>query len=433
MPTPQTEAELVVARPFALEIDEVVEALAADRGGLTTADGANRLTLIGRNELPAPKQKPALLRFLAHFNDTLIYILLAAAVIKALMGDWLDFWVIMAVAIINSAIGFIQEGRAEKALAGIRGMLSAEASARRDGGWTTVPAAELVPGDVVRLMPGDKVPADVRLLEAFQLRVDESALTGESVPSSKDTAPAAVDAGVGDRTSMAFSGTIVSAGQGRGLVTGTGVGTEIGKIQSLSDEAGSLQTPLTRQLDDFGRILTIVILAMAAFMLLIGKFLHQMPFDDLISATIGFAVAAIPEGLPALVTITLALGVQQMARQNAITRKLPAVETLGSVTTVCSDKTGTLTKNEMTVRRIVTPVATYDVTGLGYQPDGAIQPLDGAVAGGDLSAILAVATLCNDAHIVPDPATGSGTPSTGSGTTGWALVGEPTEGALKVA
>ncbi|WP_457101538.1 HAD-IC family P-type ATPase [Microbacterium sp. P5_E9] len=425
MPTPQTEAELVVARPFALEIDEVVESLATDRGGLTTADAANRLTLIGRNELPAPKQKPAILRFLAHFNDTLIYILLAAAVIKALMGDWLDFWVIMAVAIINSAIGFIQEGRAEKALAGIRGMLSAEASARRDGGWVTVPAAELVPGDVVRLMPGDKVPADVRLLEAFQLRVDESALTGESVPSSKTTEPAPVDAGVGDRTSMAFSGTIVSAGQGRGLVTGTGVGTEIGKIQSLSDEAGSLQTPLTRQLDDFGRILTIVILAMAAFMLLIGKFLHQMPFDDLISATIGFAVAAIPEGLPALVTITLALGVQQMARQNAITRKLPAVETLGSVTTVCSDKTGTLTKNEMTVRRIVTPVATYDVTGLGYQPDGAIQPLDGAVAGGDLSAILAVATLCNDAHIVPDPATGSGT-------TGWALVGEPTEGALKV-
>jgi magnesium-transporting ATPase (P-type) len=414
-----TEAELVVARPFALDVDEVVRELHADRAGLTSEDASARLALVGRNELPAPARKPAIVRFLAHFNDTLIYILIGAAVIKALMGDWLDFWVIMAVAIINAIVGYIQEGRAEKALAGIRGMLSADASARRDGGWTTVPAAELVPGDIVRLMPGDKVPADVRLFQAFQLRVDESALTGESVPSSKATEPVASDAGVGDRTSMAFSGTIVSAGQGRGIVTSTGVTTEIGKIQSLADEAGSLATPLTKQLDDFGRVLTIVILGMAAVMLLIGRFLHQMPIDDLVSAAIGFAVAAIPEGLPALVTITLALGVQQMARQNAITRKLPAVEALGSVTTVCSDKTGTLTKNEMTVRRVVTPLAAYEVTGLGYDPIGAIRPVRDAVAGGDLTAILAVATLCNDAHIVQDGA-------------GWQLVGEPTEGALKV-
>ena len=398
----------------------MVGALAADRGGLTTADAAGRLALIGRNELPAPKQKPAIVRFLAHFNDTLIYILLGAAVIKAVMGDWLDFWVIMAVAIINAVVGYIQEGRAEKALAGIRGMLSADASARRDGGWVTVPAAELVPGDVVRLMPGDKVPADVRLFQAFQLRVDESALTGESVPSSKQVDPVTPDAGVGDRSSMAFSGTIVSAGQARGIVTATGSDTEIGKIQSLADEAEALATPLTQQLDGFGRVLTVVILGMAAVMLLIGRFLHQMPMDDLVSAAIGFAVAAIPEGLPALVTITLAIGVQQMARQNAITRKLPAVEALGSVTTVCSDKTGTLTKNEMTVRRIVTPLARYEITGLGYDPVGEIRPAAGARAGGDLTAVLAVATLCNDAHIVRD--------SDGH----WQLVGEPTEGALKV-
>jgi len=423
-----TEAELVVARPHALDVDEVVRELAGNRKGLTSDDAGSRLQLVGRNELPEPQRKPAILRFLAHFNDTLIYILLAAAVIKALMGDWLDFWVIMAVAIINSVVGYIQEGRAEKALAGIRGMLSADASVRRDGAWATVPAAELVPGDVIRLMPGDKVPADVRLFQAFQLRIDESALTGESVPSSKVIEPVAVDAGVGDRTSMAFSGTIVSAGQGRGIVTATGSTTEIGKIQTLADEAGELATPLTRQLDDFGRVLTIVILAMAAAMMLIGKFLHQMPFDELISAAIGFAVAAIPEGLPALVTITLALGVQQMARQNAITRKLPAVEALGSVTTVCSDKTGTLTKNEMTVRRIVTPLASYDVTGLGYDPTGEIVPVGGATPGGDLTAILAVAMLCNDAHIV------QGDPSTGSGQAKglWTLVGEPTEGALKV-
>ncbi|GAA2006609.1 HAD-IC family P-type ATPase [Microbacterium ulmi] len=413
------EADLTVSRPHALGVDEISEALRAEPTGLTSAEASARLAVAGRNVLPEAKRKPAVLRFLAHFNDTLIYILLGAAAIKAIMEDWLDFWVIMAVAIINAVIGYLQEGRAEKALAGIRGMLSVDASARRDGAWATVPAAELVPGDVVRLMPGDKVPADVRLIEAFQLRIDESALTGESVPSSKDVAAVAADAGVGDRSSMAFSGTIVSAGQGRGIVTGTGVGTEIGKIQSLVGEAGSLATPLTKQLAGFGKVLTIVILGMAVVMLAIGHFLHDMPFGDLISATIGFAVAAIPEGLPALVTITLAIGVQQMAKRNAITRKLPAVEALGSVTTVCSDKTGTLTKNEMTVRSIVTPVASYEVTGLGYDPAGSVEPLGGAKAGGDLAAILAVATLCNDAHIVPDGER-------------WALVGEPTEGALKV-
>lgn len=434
MSQPVTEARLTVARPWALAADEVVARLQSEPAGLTSGDAATRLDLAGPNRLPEPERKPAIVRFLSHFNDTLIYILLGAAAIKAVMGDWLDFWVIMAVAVVNAVIGYVQEGRAEKALAGIRGMLSSEASARRDGGWVTVAAADLVPGDVVRLMPGDKVPADVRLLQAFQLRIDEAALTGESVPSSKTTDPVDAEAGVGDRASMAFSGTIVSAGQGRGVVTATGATTEIGRIQSLADEAGALATPLTRQLDGFGRVLTIVILGMAAVMLLIGRYLHGMPFGELVSAAIGFAVAAIPEGLPALVTITLAIGVQQMARHNAITRKLPAVEALGSVTTVCSDKTGTLTKNEMTVRRLVTPVAEYDVTGLGYTPDGEILPA-GASSGeadaaarrprvaaerGDLAAILAIATLCNDAHVVRDD----------EGR--WGLVGEPTEGALKV-
>ncbi|MDW4571277.1 HAD-IC family P-type ATPase [Microbacterium sp. M3] len=426
MTQPLTEARLTVPRPWAMPADEVLEHLGADAGGLGAADAAARLEIAGPNRLPEPARKPAIVRFLAHFNDTLIYILLGAAVIKALMGDWLDFWVIMVVAVINAVIGYVQEGRAEKALAGIRGMLSSDASARRDGGWVTVAAADLVPGDVVRLMPGDKVPADLRLLQAFQLRIDEAALTGESVPSSKTADAVAPDAGVGDRRSMAFSGTIVSAGQGRGIVTATGPTTELGRIQSLADEAGSLATPLTRQLDGFGRVLTVVILGMAAVMMMIGRFLHGMPYPELISAAIGFAVAAIPEGLPALVTITLAIGAQQMARHNAITRKLPAVEALGSVTTVCSDKTGTLTKNEMTVRHIVTPLAEYEVTGLGYTPEGEIHQVGAAAdapsgGGGDLAAILAIATLCNDAHIV-------------RGDDGaWSLVGEPTEGALKVA
>ncbi|MEH3089727.1 MAG: HAD-IC family P-type ATPase [Microbacterium arborescens] len=426
MAAPVSEADFAPPRPFALAVDEVASALDTGDDGLSADEAARRLEVVGPNVLPEAKRTPAWLRFLSHFNDTLIYILLAAAAVKAVMADWLDVWVILAVAIINAVIGFVQEGRAEKALAGIRGMLSSDASVRRDGSWQSIAAADLVPGDVVRLSPGDKVPADVRLVQASQLRIDEAALTGESVPSSKQTGAVDEDAGVGDRSSMAFSGTIVSAGQGRGIVTGTGGRTEIGKIQELVGGAGALSTPLTRQLDAFGRVLTLVILGMAAVMMLIGRFAHGMPFGELISATIGFAVAAIPEGLPALVTITLAIGVQQMARRRAITRKLPAVETLGSVTTVCSDKTGTLTKNEMTVRRMVTPLARYDVSGLGYEPEGDITRADGdgdgdddAVTGGGLAALLAVADLCNDAHVAP-------------GDDGWRLVGEPTEGALRV-
>ncbi|WP_345752427.1 cation-translocating P-type ATPase [Microbacterium rhizophilus] len=408
------------ATPWALPAEDVVDALGTRPTGLSDAEAAARAAEHGPNQLPEAKRKPAVLRFLGHFHDTLIYILLAAAAVKAVMADWLDFWVIIVVATINAVIGYVQEGRAEKALAGIRGMLSSTAQVRRDGAWRVIPAAELVPGDVVRLAPGDKVPADMRLILASQLRVDEAALTGESVPSSKSVEPVASDAGVGDRASMVFSGTIVSAGQARAVVTGTGAGTEIGKIQALVGEAGSLDTPLTKQLAAFGRALTLVILGMAALMLLIGRFVHGMPFDELVSATIGFAVAAIPEGLPALVTITLALGVQQMARRKAITRKLPAVETLGSVTTVCSDKTGTLTTNEMTVRRLVTPVADYDVSGLGYSPVGGIARAGdgGDGSGGDVRALLTVAALCNDAHLVRDGDR-------------WQLVGEPTEGALK--
>ncbi|MDN8548481.1 cation-transporting P-type ATPase [Microbacterium sp. NM3R9] len=419
MPAPVSEADLSSPRPYAHDVDEVAAALRTGEDGLSSDEAAGRLDTVGPNVLPEAKRTPAWLRFLSHFNDTLIYILLGAAAIKAVMADWLDVWVILAVAIINAVIGFAQEGRAEKALAGIRGMLSSEASVRRDGSWSRIPAAELVPGDVVRLAPGDKVPADLRLTQASQLRIEEAALTGESVPASKSTAPVDAEAGVGDRSSMAFSGTIVSAGQGRGIVTGTGARTEIGKIQELVGGAGTLTTPLTRQLDSFGKVLTLVILGMAAAMMLIGRFAHGMPFGELISATIGFAVAAIPEGLPALVTITLAIGVQQMARRRAITRKLPAVETLGSVTTVCSDKTGTLTKNEMTVRRMVTPVARYEVSGLGYEPTGDIERVDGGASGRDLAALLAVADLCNDANLV-------------SGDDGWKLVGEPTEGALRV-
>ncbi|MFC8596915.1 cation-translocating P-type ATPase [Isoptericola sp. NPDC057191] len=425
------QAQDVIAEPtpWASPPQEVLAALRADDGGLTAADAAARLAEVGPNRLPPPQKDPLWKRILVHFDDVLIYILLVAAVLKAILGDWVDFTVILLVAVVNAAIGFIQEGRAESALDGIRQMLSVHAEARRDGAWAKVDADDVVPGDVVRVRSGDRVPADVRLLEAVNLRVEESALTGESVAASKRVDAVTPDAGVGDRTSMLFSGTLVAAGQGVGVVTATAERTEIGRIQTMISEVTSLETPLTRQLDRFGKLLAGLILAMAVVMVVIGRVVHDFSVPELVSASIGFAVAAVPEGLPALVTITLALGVQQMARRRAITRKLPAVETLGSVTTICSDKTGTLTKNEMTARTVRTAGRTYDVEGAGYAPAGEITLGDGASSrhadltdDGDLAAVVAAMMLCNDARVVPGDADGDA---------GWRLVGEPTEGALR--
>ncbi|MFJ1513546.1 cation-translocating P-type ATPase [Cellulosimicrobium funkei] len=456
-PTPATAASSTSAStiersldaPWSRPPDAVLAALGTDAGGLSTADAATRLAEVGPNRLPPPQRDPLWKRILVHFDDILIYILLVSAVLKAILGDWVDFTVILAVAVINAAIGFIQEGRAESALEGIRNMLSVNAEVRRDGAWARVDADDVVPGDVVRVRSGDRVPADVRLIQATNLRVEESALTGESVAAAKSVAPVGADAGVGDRSSMLFSSTLVAAGQGVGVVTATGTATEIGRIQTMISEVRSLATPLTRQLDRFGKLLAVLILAMAVVMVVIGRVVHDFSVPDLISASIGFAVAAVPEGLPALVTITLALGVQQMARRRAITRKLPAVETLGSVTTICSDKTGTLTKNEMTARTVRTSGRTFAVAGAGYAPvgdvtvpddaprpgaSGAPGEVDGAGEGPasgtrhadladdrDLAALATVMMLCNDARIVPD----------GEDTDGWRLVGEPTEGALR--
>ncbi|GIG39558.1 cation-translocating P-type ATPase [Cellulomonas phragmiteti] len=408
-------------RPYAQDAAQVLQRLGTSSDGLTGEQAAARLADVGPNRLPTAPTRPVVLRFLAHFDDVLIYILLAAAVLKAFLGDWVDFTVILVVALVNALVGFLQEGQAERALDGIRTMLSLTATTRRDGQWTDVDSQTLVPGDVVRVRSGDKVPADVRLVEATNLQVDESALTGESVPAVKDVAPVGADAGVGDRTSMLFSGTIVAAGTGLGVVTTTGAGTEIGRIQSLIADVDHLETPLKRQLGRLGSLLSRGILVMAFAMLVIGRVLHDFELPELVSAAIGFAVAAVPEGLPALVTITLALGVQQMARQHAITRKLPAVEALGSVTTICSDKTGTLTKNEMTARTVVTAQGRYGVDGLGYEPTGAVT-LDGSpaplTAHGDLHDLVRAGALCNDARVVADE----------SGR--WGVVGQPTEGAL---
>ncbi|MDR0283641.1 MAG: HAD-IC family P-type ATPase [Propionibacteriaceae bacterium] len=406
---------------YSQPVDDVLVALRTTATGLTSDDAAARRRQNGPNHLPEPQRDHPALRFLKHFDDILIYILLAAAALKAALGEWVDFGVIIAVVFINAAIGSIQEGRAEHALAGIRSLLSARAQVRRDGEWTEIPAEDLVTGDIVRVGPGARIPADLRLIEANNLRAEESALTGEAQPVTKTTDPVAPGTGIGDRTSMLFSSAIVAAGSGVGVVTATGAHAEIGRITTLLAQIDVFDTPLTRQISRFGKLLALLIAGMVVVMALIGKLAHQLPFADLISAVIGFAVAAIPEGLPALVTITLALGVQQMARRRAIIRRLPAVETLGAVTRVCSDKTGTLTTNEMTVRRVVTAAETYEVTGLGYAPHGTLtrdgEPVIPADAR-DLSALIRAAALATDAVIAESDQ-------------GWTLVGEPTEGALR--
>jgi magnesium-transporting ATPase (P-type) len=397
--SPTSAASLTVSDPYALQADDVLNSLRSHRDGLSGGEAADRLKAVGPNRLPAPPKEGPLKRFFKHFNDILIYILLAAGVAKAFLGKWVDAGVIIAVAVINAIVGFVQEGKAEEALEGIRKMLSLRAHTRREGEWVELDAAELVPGDIVRLRSGDRVPADVRLIEATNLRIEESALTGESVPSDKKVEPVEAKAGIGDRRCMAYSGTLVAAGRGMGVVTATGAATEIGRISRMMAEVEGLATPLTRQMAAFGKVLSYIIIVMAVAMFLIGWLLYGFGLDELFSAAVGFAVAAIPEGLPAIMTITLAIGVQRMVQRNAITRKLTAVETLGSVTVICSDKTGTLTRNEMTVRHVVTRAGQYDVEGIGYSPKGQLtrEGQEALLAKNpDLQALVEVMAVCND-------------------------------------
>ncbi len=411
----------ILENPWSMEGEEVLKQLNASRGGLAGPEAAARLQAVGPNRLAEAEKEGLLSRILRQFRDPLIYILLAAAAVTASLREWVDTGVILAVVILNGLIGFIQEGKAQEALSGIRKMLSPSADVLREGQWKKKDAAELVPGDVVRLRPGDRVPADLRLFEVNTLRIEESALTGESLPAEKDPSPVPPEAGVGDRTSMAFSGTLVAAGRGTGVVTATGPRTEIGKINTLVDETEPIETPLIRQMSRFGRTLSFVIVGLAVLMFLIGRFLHDFPLGELFLASIGFAVAAIPESLPAILTVTLALGVQRMARQRAITRQLNAVETLGAVSVICTDKTGTLTKNEMTVRHAVTARGKYDVTGSGYAPEGEITFGGEAVVledKEDLRLFLEVMAVANDSSISEEDGR-------------WKLAGEPTDGALR--
>ena len=400
--------------------DAALEALASSRQGLTDAEAKARLELHGPNLLPAPKRRGPLVRFLLQFHDVLIYVLLAAAAVTAFLGEWVDTGVILGVVVINALIGFIQEGKAEHALEAIRNMLSHQAQVLRGGRRREIPADELVPGDIVFLASGDRVPADLRLLEVKSLRIEEAALTGESQPVDKSVEPVDAAALLGDRTCIAYSGTLVTYGQGVGVVAATAGDTEIGRISHLIAEVQVLETPLLRQMAVFGRWLSAAILAIAGAAFAFGMLLRDYTAAEMFLVAVSLAVAAIPEGLPAILTITLAIGVQRMAGRNAIVRRLPAVETLGSVTVICSDKTGTLTRNEMTVQRVITADGVFEVTGTGYAPDGGFMlggrevPLDGHPA---LREIGRAALLCNDAELAQTEGE-------------WRLSGDPTEGAL---
>ena len=406
----------------ALADTEALHALSADaRAGLSEPEVVRRLAHFGPNSLPASQRRSPWLRLALQFHNPLIYVLLAAGAITFGLKDYLDAGVIAGVVLINALIGFIQEGKAEKALDAVRAMLASRATVLRDGERQEIDAAALVPGDIVLLESGVRVPADLRLLQVKNLRINEAALTGESVPVEKSTAAVAQAASIGDRACMAFAGTVVSFGQAQGLVVGTGPLSEIGRISTLVGEVPSLDTPLTRRLNQFARQITLFILGAGLITFLYGYFLRDMPMLDIFLAVVGLSVAAIPEGLPAIVTIVLAIGTRNMARNKAIIRRLPAVETLGSVTVICSDKTGTLTKNEMTAVQVMLPGYTLDVSGAGYAPEGGFHRdtvgIDAAQEAG-LQALAQCAALCNDACLRHKAGTG------------WHMVGDPTEGSL---
>ncbi len=399
--------------------DQVVDRLQTDpTAGLDGAEAARRLSQYGPNRLPEGKQRGALMRFVAQLNNVLVYVLLGAGFVKMMVGLWLDAAVILGVVIINAVLGFVQEGKAEKALVSIRNMLSAEARTVRGRQTRLIAAEELVPGDVVLLESGDRIPADLRLVEVKNLRTEEAALTGESVPVDKTVAATAAKATIGDREGMAFSGTLVASGRGTGVVVATGSHTELGRINQLMAAVSALDTPLLRQIKQFGYAITAVIAVVAVIVFAYGRWIRGMDFIPIFQAVVSIAVSVIPEGLPALITVTLAIGVQRMAQRNAIIRRLPAVETLGSVSRICSDKTGTLTLMEMMVVSAVTADAAYRITGQGYAPQGEVLK-DGTAAGSDpvLALMGRVSMLCNDAELRREEGA-------------WKVEGDPTEGAL---
>jgi len=405
----------------ALTREHSLQQLHSSDVGLSSAQAAERLRDYGLNQLPQRAGLTPWRRFLLQFHNLLIYVLLASMAMTLALGQWLDSAVIFAVVLINALIGFIQEGKAEQAMRAIQSMLTVDSRVRRDGEVLSLAAEQLVPGDVVLLDAGERVPADLRLLEVRDLRIEEAALTGESLPVAKQVAPVAALASLGDRRCMAYSGTLVSAGSGCGVIVATGENTELGRISHLLGAVTTLQTPLLADMSRFARYLTLVIVGLAGLTFAFGVWLRGYSASDMLMASVGLAVAAIPEGLPAVLTIILALGVQRMARRRAIIRRLPAVESLGAVTVICSDKTGTLTRNEMTVQQVFTAGHHYQVEGVGYAPHGSIHCDDGQLcsldSAHDLRELARAGLLANNASLALSDKQ-------------WLISGDPTEAAL---
>ncbi|BAZ09063.1 ATPase, E1-E2 type [Calothrix sp. NIES-4071] len=403
-----------------LPIKEITRHLETDlETGLTESEATKRQSHFGANCIKGKPGTSPFVKFLQQFNQPLLYILLIAGAIKALIGQWVNAWVIWGVTLINAIIGFIQESKAESAIAALASSVRTNATILRNGKKIQVPSTLVVPGDVVLLASGDKVPADLRLVQTRNLQVNESALTGESIAIEKNSQPLNSDIPLAERTNMAYAGSFVTFGTGSGVVVAIGEATETGRISQLIEQGTSLKTPLTRKFDKFSRTLLYIILGIATLTFAVGLG-YGNSWAEMFEAAVAFAVSAIPEGLPAVVTVTLAIGVSRMARRHAIVRKLPAVETLGGATVICSDKTGTLTENQMTVQNIYAGGQHFTVTGVGYAPSGEIL-LDEQQLNLNTSRVLVecliAGLLCNDARL--EQFDGQ-----------WQVIGDPTEGAL---
>jgi magnesium-transporting ATPase (P-type) len=419
---PREAPEGAPSEPHASPVERVARGLATDAAhGLAESEAADRLARVGPNALPTPPRRSAATRFLLQCTSPLVLVLLVAAGVTLALGAVVDGAVILGVVLLNAVIGFAQESRAEQALKALTAMADTVATVVREGRPRRLSASELVPGDLVVLESGDRVPADLRLVSHDELRVDESLLTGESLPARKTASPAPTEARPADQGCMAFAATLVVAGRATGLVTATGARTELGRIHRLMAETSALQTPLTRRIARFSAILTGAIAALAALTFAVGL-VRGEPGAEMFLAAVALAVGAIPEGLPAAVTITLAIGVARMARRRAIVRRLPAVETLGSTTVICTDKTGTLTENQMTVQEVVAAGERFSVAGAGYAPDGEIS-LDGLpvrlAERPALRECLVAGALAGDARVERRDGR-------------WTAVGDPTEAALVV-
>lgn len=409
-------------RPWhALEVDEVRTHVETDpESGLTTESVTSRQDKFGKNVLPEKEKTPEIIKFLRQFNDVLVYVLLAAAVVTGFLGEYIDTIVIVLVVTIIGVVGYLQENKAEEALEGIKKLLETKATIVRNGKQSEIDSSDLVVGDVLVLAAGDKVPADARVVQAEKFKVEESALTGEATTVEKKSDVVKEDAVLADRKNMVYSGTSVATGSAKAIVTAIGEGTELGQINASISEVQTVKTPLIRQTTKFGQTVSIAILIISVVIYAFGYFLRDYEPVELMLTTIGLAVAAIPEGLPAVISIILALGVRNMAEQKAIVRSLPSVETLGAVSVICTDKTGTLTKNEMTVKQIVTANHDIEVSGSGYAPNGDLelngQPFD---LDDDESMIdlLTVGKTCNDAQLNEEDGD-------------WVINGDPTEACL---